>query len=169
MVSSSEATEAEIRQEIAVLLPDLRAYARFLTRDRIEADDVVQEAILRSLAAISQFQPGTNLKGWLFTIVRNGFYEHIRRRRREHAVLEQCVALHEIATAPQPDQNDMRDLNRFIWALPPLLREALVLVGAQELSHEQAAEICGVPVGTMKARVSRARTQLRKAMAEAVQ
>ena len=142
------------------LLPDLRAFARFLVRDRHAADDLVQDTLVRSLSALAQFQAGTNFKAWLFTILRNQFYEQTRRRRREMNALNSGFPGDEAASAQQDGIADLRDLSRKLWQLPPLLREALVLVGAQELSHDEAARICGVPVGTMKARVSRARTQL---------
>jgi RNA polymerase sigma-70 factor, ECF subfamily len=153
------------RRLLAALLPDLRAYARFLARDRTGADDLVQDTVLRALGALSQFQPGTNFKGWLFTILRNTFYEQARRRRRERAAMERTGTMDEAAAPHQLGHADLADLQRLLWKLPPLLREALVLVGAQELSYEEAASICGVPVGTMKARVSRARSQLSKAAA----
>jgi RNA polymerase sigma-70 factor, ECF subfamily len=151
---------ADLRQQIAILLPDLRAFARFLVRDRAEADDLVQDGLVRALGALDQFQPGTNLKAWLFTILRNGFYEHMRRRKRERTALEAHFAEDEAAPPPQVSRAEMADLAQLLWRLPPLLREALVLVGAQELTYEEAATICAVPVGTMKARVSRARAQL---------
>ena len=142
------------------LLPDLRAFARFLVRDRAAADDLVQDTIVRALSALPQFQQGTNLKAWLFTILRNLFFEQVRRRRREAAALSAHLPIEEAVRPQQADATEVRDLEQILWRLSPLLREALVLVGAQELTHEEAAQICGVPVGTMKARVSRARTEL---------
>ncbi len=142
------------------LLPDLRAFARFLIRDRATADDLVQDTVVRALGALPQFRPGTNLKAWLFTILRNLFFEQTRRRRREAAALSAHLVTEEAIRPDQDDASHIRDLDRMLWELPPLLREALVLVGAQELSYEEAALICAVPVGTMKARVSRARVQL---------
>ena len=144
-----------------VLLPDLRGFARFLVRDRAEADDLVQEALVRALAAAGQFQPGTNMKAWLFTILRNAFFEQTRRRRTERAALERGMP-DEPLTSDGEGRAALSDLQRQLWQLPPLLREAIVLVGAQELGYEEAAAICGVPAGTMKARVSRARTQLKR-------
>lgn len=133
------------------------------------ADDLVQDTVVRALGAIEQFVPGTNLKAWLFTIQRNAFYEQGRRRRRE-ATLMRAHAPAEDAGAPaQVARSEISDLQRLIWELPPLLREALILVGAQELSHEEAAMICGVPVGTMKARLSRARAALTRAVERAGQ
>ena len=152
------------------LLPDLRAFARFLTRDAHAADDLVQDTVVRALAAQGSFQDGTNLKAWLFTIERNAFYEQARRTRREVRLLSEQVleagAQSPEAQSPEAHRRaELSDLSRMLWTLPPLLREALVLVGAQELSHEEAASICGVPIGTMKARVSRARGQLARSMA----
>jgi RNA polymerase sigma-70 factor (ECF subfamily) len=149
---------AEVRREIASLLPELRAYARLLARDRSKSDDLVQDTVVRALASLAQFQPGTSLKAWMFTILRNAFYEQVRRRRREDA----AMALHAQTAGEglQTHHGDITDLSQLLWSLPPLLREALVLVGAQEMTHEEAASICGVPVGTMRARVSRARRQL---------
>ncbi|MBC7800187.1 MAG: sigma-70 family RNA polymerase sigma factor [Gemmatimonadaceae bacterium] len=145
---------------MAATLPDLRAFARFLVRDRAAADDLVQDSLVRALAAIDQFQPGTNLKAWLFTILRNQFYEQGRRRKREAVALLACFDAEEAAPPEQVARAEITDLQSLIWRLPPLLREALILVGAQEMSHEEAALICNVPVGTMKARLSRARTGL---------
>lgn len=142
------------------LLPDLRAYARFLAAQRTEADDLVQEALVRALVALPQFRDGTNLRAWLFAILRNAFFEQARRRRTERAVLARSPAHDEPATPEQDARTDLADLQHHLFTLPPLLREALVLVGAQGISYEEAAQICGVPVGTVKARVSRARSQL---------
>lgn len=154
---------------MAALLPDLRVFARFLARDRALADDLVQDALVRALGALHQYQPGTSLKAWVFTILRNAYYEQGRRRRREVA-LDDAPADPQAPTQAAPDHGsraELRDLQQLIWQLPPLLREALTLVGAQELSHEEAAAICRVPVGTMKARVSRARTALSRMMQDA--
>ncbi len=149
-----------LKREITRLLPDLRAFARFLARDPTAADDLVQETVLKALAALEQFRPGTNLKAWLFTIQRNAFFEVARRRKREDRLLRERGHDPEAEAPRQVSQSELADLQRLLFALPPLMREALVLVGAQELSHEEAAGICGVPVGTMKARVSRARAML---------
>ncbi len=155
----------DVRGGLLQLLPDLRVFARYLARDRTLADDLVQDALVRALGAIEQYRAGTSLKAWIFTILRNGYYEQGRRRRREVA-MDDLPGLEEGTQAPdQGSRVAVGDLQRLMWALPPLLREALILVGAQELSYEEAAVICRVPVGTMKARVSRARTALGRAMA----
>jgi len=152
-----------IRAALVHLLPDLRAYARFLHRDASRADDLVQETVLRALAAAAQFQPGTSPKAWLFTIQRNTFLQRTRAAKRED------LAMRRHANGAQENMAahgaEISDLQAMLWTLPPSLREALLLVGAQELSHEEAAAICGVPSGTMRARVSRARAQLARAYA----
>ena len=151
---------ADLRQEVGALLPELRGFARFLARDPVAADDLVQDAVLRAFKALDQFQPGTNLKAWLFTILRNQFYEQLRRARRETAVMAEFAEIDAPATPTQHARSEVADLQVLIFRLPPLLREALILIGAQGLTHEEAAAICAVPVGTMKARLSRARAQL---------
>jgi RNA polymerase sigma-70 factor (ECF subfamily) len=143
---------------------DLRAYARFLAPQRAEADDLVQEALARALAAMPQFRAGTNMRAWAFVILRNVFYEQARRRRSERAALERSPAADEAFSPQQDARTDLADLQHHLFSLPPLLREALVLVGAQGMSYEEAAQICEVPVGTMKARVSRGRLRLARAM-----
>jgi RNA polymerase sigma-70 factor (ECF subfamily) len=170
--------QADVRPALARLLPQLRAFARFLAASRTEADDLVQEALLRTLRAAEEgrLPPGCDagedaagpLRPWCLAVIRNVFHEQLRARRREAAHRREGTLAAEAAVAaavaPQEGQGTMRDLARGLAALPPLLREALVLVGAQGLSHEEAAGVCGVPVGTMKARVSRARAQLAAAI-----
>ncbi len=156
--------DTDLRTQIAALLPELRAFARFLARDRTLADDLVQEALVRGLAALHQFTPGTSLKAWMFTILRNTFYEQRRRHTREMRSIGAALPGEEARPAAQDGRQAINDLQTMIWTLPPLLREALILVGVQELSHEEAAFVCKVPVGTMKARLSRARAALTAAM-----
>jgi RNA polymerase sigma-70 factor (ECF subfamily) len=155
---------ATSRRELATLLPELRTYARFLVRDRTGSDDLVQDTIVRALGAIDQFQPDTSLKAWVFTILRNAFYEQERRRQRETAAMATHAQIG--AGVLQQHHGEIGDMSRLLWTLPPLLREALVLVGAQELTHEEAALVCDVPIGTMRARVSRARSKLSQAFGD---
>ena len=161
-------TALRLRAEMLRLLPDLRAFGRFLVRDRAAADDLVQDTVVRALGALTQFQVGTNLKAWLFTILRNLFFEQARRRRREAVALSAHLPLDEAVRPDQADASEVRDLEQVLWRLSPVLREALVLVGVQELTYEEAAAICNTPVGTMKARVSRARTELSRIMRPAM-
>jgi RNA polymerase sigma-70 factor (ECF subfamily) len=155
----------EIRRRLIGLLPELRGYARFLARGRAEADDLVQEAVVRALAAMPRLNEDAALRPWLFAILRNTFFEQARRRRSETRALREHAPGTEAAGPGQHGSLDLSDLERHLFGLPPLLREALVLVGAQGLSYEEAAGICAVPLGTMKARVSRARAQLADLMA----
>jgi len=149
-----------IRPRLAGLLPDLRAFARFLARDAALADDLVQETVLRALRAEMQWDPETSLRAWLFRILRNAFLEQIRRHGTERRALARMTT----PETPQPTTQEARhavsDLARALEMLPLPQREALILVGAHGLSHEEAAAVCNVPVGTVKARVARARAAL---------
>lgn len=147
--------EAAFRAELIGLLPELRAFARFLARDAAAADDLVQEATLRALAAWRQFEPGSNLRAWLFTIQRNLFRQGFRRPRTSHELPPE-----QGAPPGQEAHLAMGELDRALRRLPPAQREAILLVGAQGFSYEDAAPICGTATGTMKARVSRARATL---------
>jgi len=146
-------------EQLVVLLPQLRAVARLLTRDVQSADDLVQDTVVRALAARDQWRDGTDLRAWCLTILRRRYYEHWRRDRRDPT--RSATPAPEPAVAPAQEDNEaLRQLATSLSRLTPILREALVLVGAQGLSYEEAAAICEVPVGTMKARVSRARREL---------
>src|ERR1700709_1147545 len=136
--NSNEFALAALRGEMLTFLPDLRPFPRFLVRDRTAADDLVQDTVVRALAALAQFNAGTNLKAWLFTILRNLFFEQTRRRRREAQALSAGFPADATdGRASQSDPAELRDLGRMLWMLPPLLRESLVLVGAQELTHDE--------------------------------
>lgn len=161
--ASGQPAGSDPRRSLALLLPELRAFARFLAGSAAEADDLVQEAVLRTLRGLEEGRAdGVALRPWCLAVIRNVFHEQLRARRREAAHRRARAAEAETLRAPprQEQQGELRDLARALGTLPPLLREALVLVGAQGLSYEEAAEVCGVPPGTMKARVSRARRQL---------
>lgn len=152
-----------MRAALAELLPELRAFARFLAGTRAEADDLVQEALARTLQSLNDAVELPELKPWCFAVLRNVFHEQLRSKRRERVRLQEQAAT-EAVPATQEISSDVRDLGQKLQSLTPLLREALILVGAQGLSYEEAARICGVPPGTMKARVSRARQQLAAAL-----
>ncbi len=160
---TEQPVEECLRHILTELLPELRAFARFLSGSRVEADDLVQEAVVRTLQALPRLDAETDLRAWCMAVLRNTFHEQLRRRKREARRLAEAVEP-PVSQAAQEVPGQMRDLGRALAALPPLLREALVLVGPQGLSHEAAAQVCGVPVGTMKARVSRARRQLAGAL-----
>ena len=148
-----------MKNDIVNLLPDLRAFARFMCRDREVADDLVQNTILAALDKQSQFAPGTNLKGWLFTIMRNRFYSDLRVNRRRPTPIDADMAPLTAVDNPQATL-ELKELSSALWDLSPQSREALILVGAGGFSYEEAAKLCGCSAGTLKARVSRARKQL---------
>src|SRR6185369_16848825 len=128
------------------------------------ADDLVQETMLRAIANIDSFQPGTNMSAWLFTILRNHFRSEYRKRRRE---VEDADGHYAETLTSHPEQHGRVELTEFRGALsklPEEQREALILVGASGFSYEEAAEICGCAIGTVKSRVNRARTRLAELM-----
>jgi RNA polymerase sigma-70 factor (ECF subfamily) len=152
--------EQEFRDGLLGSIPKLRAFAISMTNDKARADDLVQETLSRAWANQHQFQPGTNLMAWLYTILRNELYSTMRRRRRE---VEDADGIHAARLAVQPNQQsalDVSNLRLALAKLPPDQREALLLVGAEGLSYEEAAQICSVRVGTVKSRVNRARGRL---------
>ena len=149
--------ESGFSQEIIAHIPYLQAFARALTRDRDLAEDMVQDTLERALSRQSQFQPGTNLRGWLTIILRNRYFNLLRRRRcRAEAQLDIPFAI----SGGQEEAVEWRDFLRAFWQLPVGQRKALALVGANGMSYEEAAGIAGCMVGTMKSRASRGRQQL---------
>lgn len=156
--------EAAFRQELTDLIPHLRAFARSLCGNATLADDVAQDAMLKAWKAREKFKPGSNLKAWTFTILRNQFYS-IKRRSWRATSLDQEVAEQTIvARSDQEKVVELNELRRGLDSLKDDQREALILVGASGLSYEEAAEICGCAVGTIKSRVSRARKSLETIM-----
>jgi len=156
--------EPNLRDGLFVVIPHLRAFAISLTGSLDHADDLVQETLLRALSNLDKFQPGTSLQAWTFTILRNLFHTEFRKRRRE---VEDPDGLFAARLASLPEQGarlDFQDLRAALAQLPSHQREALLLVGASGFSYEQAAEICGCAVGTIKSRVNRARNRLAELM-----
>jgi RNA polymerase sigma-70 factor (ECF subfamily) len=153
-----------VRQAVLNAIPSLRAFAISLCGNVDRADDLVQETMLRALANIHSFQPGTNMSAWLFTILRNHFRSEYRKRRRE---VEDTDGSYAESLKSHPEQQGHVEFGEFRVALaklPPDQREALILVGASGFSYEEAANICGCAVGTIKSRVNRARTRLAELM-----
>src|ERR1700744_3234020 len=149
-----------LRDDILASVPSLRAFAISLSGNADRADDLVQETLLRALANIDSFQPGSNLPAWLFTILRNLFRSDYRKRRRE---VEDAEGNYAKTLKTQPAQSAHLEFEEFRAALDKLpqdQREALILVGASGFSYEDAATICGCAVGTIKSRVNRARSKL---------
>jgi RNA polymerase sigma-70 factor, ECF subfamily len=149
-----------LRDELLAAVPGLRAFALSLTGNVDIADDLVQETLVKAWTNFDTFQQGTNLRAWLFTILRNHFYSEMRKKKRE---VEDADGSLSAGLSVQPEQHghmDMEDFKRALLQLPDDQREALVLVGGSGFAYEEAAEICGVAVGTIKSRVSRARGKL---------
>lgn len=160
MTEFTDAQADAFKADLVALIPYMRAFARTLCRDAAFADDLAQDALARAWASRSSYQPGTNLKAWTFMILRNGFYSHTRRAWRS-SQLDPAVAEATLVAVSNPTGAlELNDLRRAMNMLPEEQCEALTLIGAAGLSYEDAAEICGVAVGTMKSRVSRARSRL---------
>ncbi|MBV9348536.1 MAG: sigma-70 family RNA polymerase sigma factor [Pseudolabrys sp.] len=149
-----------VRVAMLAAVPNLRAFAISLSGNVDRADDLVQETLLRAWAHLDSFQPGTNMAAWLFTILRNLFRSEYRKRHRE---VEDADGKYSARLAAMPEQTGHLELGEFkhaLEALHPDQREALILVGASGFSYEEAANICGCAVGTIKSRVNRARSRL---------
>lgn len=153
-------SDADFKRELTAVIPHLRAFGRSLSGNRDLADDLVQETMLKAWAARARFQAGTNMRAWTFIILRNHFLSQMRRNRFrgewDDLVADRLLA----APAGQEKQMELADVQRALLQLPPSQREALILVGAGGFAYEEAAEICGVAVGTIKSRVARGRTAL---------
>jgi RNA polymerase sigma-70 factor (ECF subfamily) len=157
---SASARDIAFRNELVALIPQLRAFARTLCGDPTAADDLAQDAMLKSWNARESFQMGTNMKAWTFMILRNQFYSEKRRSWRQ-SQLDQDTAERTLVAVDDPEAPVALDeLRQGLAMLPPEQREALVLVGAGGFAYEEAAVICECAVGTVKSRVSRARRAL---------
>ena len=152
--------DLDLRDSMLKATPNLRAFAISLTGNIDRADDLVQEALARGLSTLERYQPGTNMQAWLFTILRNLFHSEYRKRRREVEDADGSYAA-RLATAPEQNARlDFDDLRLALAKLSPDQREAVLLIGAEGFSYEEAAQICGTAVGTIKSRVNRARRRL---------
>ncbi|MGU3663977.1 sigma-70 family RNA polymerase sigma factor [Methylobacterium sp. A49B] len=153
-------TDTEMRDLLLAAIPALRAFAFSLTYDLDRSDDLVQDTLVRAWINAASFRRGTNLTAWLFTILRNLFYSEQRKRKREVEDADGVLAGKLTSLPEQEVRMEMAQFQNALNRLPPAQREALVLVGAQSFTYEEAAAICGVAVGTIKSRVSRARLRL---------
>jgi len=145
-------------------LPSLRAFAVSLTGSPDRADDLVQETVMKAWSAHASFAEGTSLRAWLFTIMRNTYFSQYRKARREVQDTDGEAAARLVSTPAQHGHLDLADFRAALEELVPDQREALILVGASGFSYEEAAEICGCAVGTVKSRVNRARQRLMQLM-----
>src|SRR4051812_38966880 len=159
-------SDPEFKAQLALVIPHLRAFGRSLSGSRDLADDLVQETLLKAWAARLRFQAGTNMRAWTFIILRNLYLSQMRRSRFrgewDDLVADRILA----APASQDKHVELGDMQRALLHLPQPQREALILVGAGGFAYEEAAEICGVAVGTIKSRVARGRVALEALMSD---
>jgi len=148
------------RDGLLAEIPNLRAFAMSLCGKSDRADDLVQESLVKAWAAQNSFTMGTNLRAWLFTILRNVYFGELRKRRREVEDVDGVHAATLSVSGEQEARVDFNDLKRALACLSADQREVLTLIGASGFSYEEAAEICGVAVGTIKSRLNRARAKL---------
>ena len=158
--ASGAEAEAEFRAGLRAATPHLRAFAKSLVGDRDRADDLVQDTLLRAWQYRDRFEPGTNLQAWLITMLRNLFYSEYRKRRPEVEDVDGLFAATLATPAEQPGCVELADLRSALMRLPDEQREAVLLVGAEGYSYEEAAVICATKIGTIKSRVNRARRRL---------
>jgi RNA polymerase sigma factor (sigma-70 family) len=153
-------SDAEFKVQLSQVIPHLRAFGRSLSGNRDTADDLVQETLLKAWAARARFQAGTNMRAWTFIILRNLFLSQMRRARFKGEWDEITASKLLAAPASQDRHVELGDMQRALMHLPQPQREALILVGAGGFAYEEAAEICGCAVGTIKSRVARGRVAL---------
>lgn len=153
-------------RELTGLIPHMRAFARSLCGDATQADDLAQEALAKAWQARGSYQPGTNMKAWLFMIVRNQFYSDKRRSWRSCHLDPEVAAQTLIAVDDPSAAVELDELRRAMAMLPEEQREPLILIGAAGMSYEEASEVMGVNIGTIKSRVSRARDRIALILAE---
>lgn len=158
--NAAEATPESFRDRLVAEIPNLRAFAVSLSGSIQNADDLVQDTLLKAWGHADSFTEGTSIRAWLFTILRNTYYSLYRKRGREVQDTD-GVYSERVGVAPAQDGAiDLADFRTALAKLPEEQREVLIMVGASGLSYEETAEICGVAVGTVKSRVNRARTRL---------
>src|SRR6201996_1927877 len=160
------AREAAFKAELVTLIPHLRAFARTLAGDPASADDLAQDAMMKAWDARASYQMGTNMKAWTFMILRNQFYSEKRRSWRQSQLDQEAAERTLVAIDDPSAPGALDELRMGLGMLPAEQREALILVGAGGFAYEEAAEICGCAVGTVKSRVSRARRALQAILEE---
>jgi len=153
-------TAQDPREELVSHLPALRAFALSLTRNSAAADDMVQDTVVKAWTNMDKFKPNTNLRAWLFTILRNTYYSSRRKLNREVADVDGAFTS-SLSVKPDHDgRMQLADFRKAFETLPDEQREALILVGASGFSYEEAAGMCGVAIGTIKSRANRGRARL---------
>ncbi|MGP1354379.1 MAG: sigma-70 family RNA polymerase sigma factor [Parasphingopyxis sp.] len=163
---SQPLSDAAFKEQLAQVIPHLRAFGRSLSGNRDTADDLVQETLLKAWAARERFQAGTNMRAWTFIILRNLFLSQMRRSKFKGEWDDLTADKLLAAPASQDRHVELGDMQRALMELPETQREALILVGAGGFAYDEAAEICGCAVGTIKSRVARGRTALEAILEE---
>jgi RNA polymerase sigma-70 factor, ECF subfamily len=158
--ASPPKADTTFRDRMVAEIPSLRAFAISLCRSAHQADDLVQDTLLKAWGNAASFEPGSNMRAWLFTILRNTFYSLHRKEGREVNDTDGEYSGRVAVPGEQEGAVDLADFRKALALLPDEQKEALILVGASGLSYEQTAEICGVAIGTIKSRVNRARARL---------
>lgn len=146
------------------IIPSMRRYARSLTRNTVDTEDLVQETLLRAILHVASFKPGTNLRAWLFTIMRNRYYTNIRKSAREPVGSADCVSGAMVIAPPQEAQMELRDVERALLNLPHPYRATIAFVVLGDKSYSSAAEHFGCDIGTIKSRINRARWMMRNTL-----
>jgi RNA polymerase sigma-70 factor (ECF subfamily) len=154
---------SEFHRLIEEQIPRLRRYARALTHNRDRADDLVQDTLARALVKEDLWQPGTDLRAWLFTIMHNQNVNNVRRDSRESTVVDiEQVSATLAAPTDASACREMIELESALARLPSPQRQVILLVGLEGMSYEESAGILGIPIGTVRSRLSRGRDDLRK-------
>ena len=156
----SQADNAAFRTQLLEHVPQLRAFARGLAGSRDRADDLVQDTVARALGAAHRYQPGTNMRAWLFTILRNCHFSERRKARHDGGSIDDLPERLQTTRGDQIVSLELKEVRALLQSLPVQYREALILVSAAGMSYDEAAAVCKCAVGTIKSRINRARIEL---------
>jgi len=157
-------TQQNWEENIKVHIPRLRRYARALTNDVSNADDLVQDCLERAWDKRQSWTAGTNLRAWLFTILHNLFINGLRRQKIHNEYINQSIASQDIK---QHEPNTaLRDLQKCMCQLKPEYREVIILAGLENLTYKEISDVTGAPIGTVMSRLSRGRQELKLLMSE---
>ncbi|MCT8268514.1 MULTISPECIES: sigma-70 family RNA polymerase sigma factor [Afifella] len=166
-MTTGDDRKGNVRREIAALIPHLRRFARYLVQNPEWADDLVQECLVRAVASLDRYEDGTNLKAWLFTILRNIYKNDLRKSANRRRVEEDLT--HEASTHSKPGQESavaLQEVRHAFAHLSPEHREILLLTAVEGVGYEEAGEMLDIPIGTVRSRVSRARARLTQLLQE---
>jgi RNA polymerase sigma-70 factor, ECF subfamily len=163
-----DTAQAVLHRDIEFVLPKLRRYARSLTHNSVDADDLVQECLTRALGKLHLWKVGTDLRAWLFRILHNQYVSQIRRAARQATAVDWSEYESTVTCAPdQIEHLEIRDLVRALKSLPEEQRNAVLMIGLGKGDYYEVASACKVPAGTIRSRLSRGRQTLRALMSVA--